>query len=269
MERKFSYEELAAMNPKEFRSIVRRGEFVGTTEAACRGYAQGNLAILPKDWAFEFLLFAQRNPRPCALLDITEPGDPHPKLVAPEADLRTDLPKYRVWRDGKLVDEPTDITAYWRDDLVAFLIGCSLSFDWSLRASNVKFRLVGIYTSNIECRPAGRLHGHVVVSCRLVKNGHDAIRAVQVSSRQTATHGPPVHIGDPALIGIPDVHKPDIWLPPEEAGKLQKPDEIALFWGCGVTPQKIAVESKVPFMITHSPSYMFVTDRLSEELAIL
>jgi uncharacterized protein YcsI (UPF0317 family) len=256
--------ELEEMSPRELRGLVRRGEWRGVNVYACRGYAMANLAIVPMDYAFEFLLFCQRNPYPCPVIEVTEPGNPEPRLMAPGADLRTDLPKYRVYQNGKLVDEPNDIMKYWRNDLVAFLIGCSNSFEWSLKAANVHFRLLGAYTSNIQCVPAGRFHGPVAVTCRLFKNGHDAVRAVQISSRLLKVHGPPLHIGDPARIGIKDLSQPDIFsfnLPPQE------PDEIAMFWGCGVTPQTVALESKIPFIITHAPGYMFMTDRLTEELS--
>jgi len=267
MERKFSSEELSAMSPKEFHSIVRQGEFTGITPDACCGYAQADLVVIPEEMAFEFLLFCQRNPRPCPILDVTEPGDPHPRLVAPEADLRTDVPKYRVYKDGKLVDEPTDVTSYWRDDLVAFIIGCSFSFVWLLRAENVKFRPheTGIYATNINCVPAGRFHGRLAVSGHFAQ---DTVRPVQVSSRYPAFHGPPVHIGDPAIIGIKDIYKPDHSTSPEPI-EPQKPDEVPMFWACGVTPQVVALDSKVPFMITHYPAHMFVTDRRIEEFACL
>lgn len=279
-ERTFTDAELRAMNPKEFRHLVRNGDFVGVTEECCRGYVQANLAIVPKELAFEFILFCQRNPRPCPILDVTEPGDPCPKLVAPDADLRTDVPRYRVYENGELVNEPTEISSYWRDDLVAFLMGCSHSFQWALRAANIKYRNLGAYTSNINCAPAGRFHGRMIVSGRLVKGAHDAIRAAQITSRHLHSHGPPVHIGDPSIIGI-DLYNPDVL---NEAVELardigkdsssiviapQEPDEIAMFWGCGITPQRVAIESKIPFMITHHPGNMFITDRLAEELAVI
>jgi len=264
---KMGNDELGAMSPKEFRSIVRRGNFAGVTGACCQGYAQANLVVIPEEIAFDFLLFCQRNPRPCFLLDVTEQGDPHPKLMAPDADLRTDLPQYRVYKDGKLVDEPYEISSYWRDDLVAFLIACSFGFDWSLRAANVKFRFIGAYTTNIECTPAGHFHSPLLVSGRFIKGGHNAVRATQISSRLPAAHGAPIHIGDPSVIGIKDLYHPDIWSPGVIAS--QEADEIAMFWGCGITPQVAAIESEVPFMITHWPGHMFITDHLSEELAIL
>lgn len=268
MERKFSNEELEAMDPKDFRSVARRGEWTGFDLNVCRGYAQANLAIVPKDYAFEFLLFCWRNPSPCPVIDVTDPGDPHPKLMAPDADLRTDLPRYRIYQNGELIDEPTDVTKYWRDDLVAFLIGCSASFDWSLRAANVQFRLIGAYISNIQCVPVGRFHGPMVISCRVVKNGHDAVRAVQISSRLLKVHGPPVHIGDPAIVGIKDLYHPE-FPASSYVAPYREPSEIPIFWGCGVTPQKVALESKLSFMITHCPGHMFITDWLTEELAAL
>ena len=264
---KYTEKELLEMSPKEFRNIVRLGEWSEPNLNVCRGYAMANLAVVPQDYAFDFLLFCMRNSQPCGLIDVTEPGDPHPRYAAAEADLRTDLPRYRVFENGKCIDEPTDIIKYWRDDLVAFLIGCSGSFDWALQAANVQYRVIGAYKSTIQCVPAGRFHGPMVISCRLVKNGHDAVRAMQISSRMRATHGPPVHIGNPLDVGIEDLYHPDFY--PFDPGEPQKPDEIAMFWGCGITPQTVAIESKIPFMITHKGGHMFYTDKLSEELAIL
>lgn len=268
MNKKISEVDLMEMTPKDFRSIVKQGKWADSTSMACRGYAQANLAIVPQEIAFDFLLFCFRNPRPCPVLDVTDLGDPHPKLIASEADLRTDLPKYRVFKKGKLVDEPTDITKYWRDDLVAFLLGCSFSFDWALRAANVKYRLIGAYSTNISCIPAGVFHGSMVVSCRLVKGSHDAVRAIQISSRYLFAHGAPVCIGDPEKIGIKDLCNPDVVrdsnpIPPQES------DEHALFWACGITPQAAAMAAKPSLMITHFPGCMFVADKLSNELVIL
>jgi uncharacterized protein YcsI (UPF0317 family) len=263
----YSEREIADMSPKEFRAIVRRGEWTTPTLLAARGYTQANMAIVPQEMAFEFLLFCNRNPGPCPVIDVTEPGDPHPRFMAPEADLRTDLPKYRVYENGKLIAEPLDVKDYWRDDLVAFLIGCSASFDWSMRAANVPFRLIGAYSSTIPCIPAGRFHGPMVVSCRLVKGGHAAVRATQICSRLVAVHGPPVHYGDPSIIGVKDLYRPDMF----STGNIapQERDEIIMFWGCGITPQTVAMEAKPSFMITHCPGHMFVTDKLVEEMSIL
>jgi len=266
-ENEYSKEELLAMSPAEFREIVRRAQWTeNTVVGVSRGFAEANLAIVPKDLAFDFLLFSTRNPRPCPVIDVTEPGNPHPsETIAKGADLRTDLPRYRVFEHGKLIDEPTDIMEYWRDDLVAFLIGCSLSFDWLLEAANIQQRQVGVFTTNIQCRPAGPFHGPVLVSGRLLRGAQEAVRAAQISSRCPAVHGAPVHIGDPSVIGIKDITEPDMW----KFGVIPEPDEIPVFWACGVTPQAAAMEAKPPLMITHCPAHMFVTDRRSEEYAIL
>lgn len=260
--------DLVSMHPKEYRNIIRQGEDLGVTAAVCQGYAQAQLVIVPKEYAFDFLLFCNRNPKPCPVIDVTDPGSPHPLIAAPEADLRTDVSRYSIYIDGKLESEPTDIKDYWRDDLVAFLLGCSFSFDWVLRAANIRFRMIGVYTSNMRCIPAGRFSGPLIVSCRLVKGSRDAVRTVQISSRYPATHGAPVHVGDPTTIGIRDLHKPDMFTLP---GPLtpKEPDETALFWACAVTPRAVAVEAKLPLMILGAPGRLFLTDLPVEELAVL
>jgi len=271
MPKKINEADVTEMAPKEFRGLVREGKWTDGTEMVCRGYAQANLAIVPKEIALEFFTFCFRNPRPCPLMDVTDPGDPHPKIVAPEADLRTDLPKYRVFKKGEIVDEPTDITRYWRDDLVAFLLGCSLSFEWALRDANVRFRFLGAYSTDISCIPAGIFHGPMVVTCRLVKGANEAVRAIQICSRHLFSHGAPVHIGDYEKIGIKDLCNPDMGRSDlsEGAISLQEPDEIALFWGCGVTPQAVAMATRPSLMITHFPGCMLVADKLSSELVAL
>lgn len=268
-EKVYGVSEIEKMRPPDFRKIVRQNKWTEMTLNSCSGYAQANLVILPEEMAFEFLLFCLRNPKPCPVLDVTERGNPHPVLLAADADLRTDLGKYRVFREGELVDEPTDIIKYWRDDLIGFLIGCSLSFEWSLRANNIPYLLLGVYSTNIKCIPAGRFRGSVAVTCRLFKGSYNAIRAIQISSRYPGVHGAPLAVGNPTALGIKDLCQPDILsvagpvIPPQEA------DEIALFWGCGVTPQVVARESKIPFMITHSPGYMFITDKFVEDFAVI
>jgi len=267
--RDFSTKELLVMSPKEFRGLVRKGEWTDVTMEVCQGYAQANLVILPKEYAFEFLLFCNRNPRPCPVLDVTDPGDPHPKLMAPEADLRTDVARYRVFKDGELIDEPTDIINYWRDDLVGFLMGCSGGFKWALWAANIFSRRYGAYQTTIPCVPAGRFHGPMVVTARAFPNSHDAVRAVQITSRHLLMHGPPIHIGDPTEIGIESLVKRDPFIPTRPVVEPPKPGEIVMYWGCGITPQTVAMESKIAFMITQSPTHMFMTDKLAEEMAII
>lgn len=269
MEKKdVSEKDVGNMTPRDFRRIVRAGGWTGHTKGGvCNGYAQMNMVILPQEFAFEFLLYCHRNPRVFAVNDITDPGDPHPQKLAPEADLRTDVPRYQVYKNGQLVDEPTDIKAYWRDDLVAFLTGCTLGHEWLLQTANVKFRYIGSLISNIQCVPAGRFGGPMVVGCRFIRGTLEAIRAVQITSRNTAAHGAPVFIGDPAAIGIKDLHlnyKGDyLDFPPLES------DEIPMFWGQGAGPQtrEAIKESQLPLMITHKGGHMFISDKLTAELA--
>jgi len=260
--------EARAMSPKELRSIIRKG-WTGITHNTCQGYGQADMVVVPKEYAFDFLLFCNRNPRPCPVLDVTEPGDLHFKRMAPEADLRTDIPKYRVFKNGELIEEPSDIVKYWRDDMVGFIFGCSASWRWSLRAANISWRRYGAYRTTIPCVPAGRFHGPMVVNFLAFKNSHDAVRAVQISSRHPLFHGPPVHIGDPADIGVKNLGIPDPSIPYQIAAEPPKPAEIVMGWACGITAQIAAVESKIPFMITHCPGRMFVMDRLAEELAVI
>lgn len=261
--------DLTSAHPRELWELIRQDRFRETTAGVCRGYVQANLAILPKELAFEFLLFCQRNPKPCPVLDVTEPGSPHAMIAAPEADLRTDTPRYRVYRRGRLVDEPTDITPYWRDDLVAFLLGCSFTFEAALMANDIPVRhieeevIVPMYLTSRECVPAGLFHGPLVVSMRPIPH-HQVVRAVQVTSRFPSVHGAPVHIGDPAQIGIADISKPNFGQP-----VTIKPGEVPVFWACGVTPQAVAMHAQPELMITHAPGHMFVTTLKDEQLGVL
>lgn len=252
----------------QVRRACRNGELTEQTGGLAPGYAQANLAILPKELAFDFQLFCQRNPKPCPLLDVTELGSPVPRAVAPQADLRTDLPRYRVWENGKLVDEPTDIRDLWQDDFVAFVIGCSFTFEAAMLRAKIPVRHlelgqgVPMFLTNIECTPAGLFHGPMVVSMRPLKPA-DAIRAVQVTSRYPKVHGAPVHLGLPGQIGIQDLSLPDFGDPVPVSE-----DELAVFWACGVTPQSAIMTVKPPLAITHSPGCMFVTDLLDETLSV-
>lgn len=261
--------DLKTATPREVRALIRKGELDMPTSGMCTPYAQANMAILPKDLAFDFLLFTQRNKQPCPVLDVTEAGSPVPLLVGPEADLRYDIPKYRIYRHGELTDEVTNIEKYWRDDLVAFLLGCSFSFEGPMIEAGLEIRHitdnhnVPMYKTNIECIPAGVFHGPMVVSMRPMKM-QDAIRAVQITTRMPYVHGAPVHIGAPEAIGIKDIDKPDFG----ERSEI-KPGEVPVFWACGVTPQAVAMAVKPEFMITHAPGYMFITDILNSKLSIM
>ena len=255
--------------PKEIREEARTGKLRGLTGGLAPGYVQANLAILPGDYAFDFLLFCQRNPRPCPLLEVLEPGQYEATLTAPGSDLRTDLPAYRIYRDGVLEREVPDITEFWRDDLVSFLMGCSFTFEEALLRAGIPLRHielgqnVAMYITNSNTRPAGPFSGPMVVSMRPIEKTK-VIKAVQITSRYPAVHGAPVHIGDPEEIGVHDLSRPDYGDPIEI-----KKDEVPVFWACGVTPQAVAVKSKPSLMITHVPGHMFVTDLLNEEIAAL
>ncbi|MCS6867033.1 MAG: putative hydro-lyase [Gemmataceae bacterium] len=242
------------------RAACRHGHWNGPTPGLALGYVQANLVILPRSWAFDFLLFCQRNPKPCPLLDVTEPGIPEAKLVAPGSDLRTDLPAYRIWREGELDSETDNIVRYWRDDFVAFLIGCSFTFEQALLAAGVPVRHieqgvnVPMYRTNIACRAAGAFAGPLVVSMRPLLPAL-AVKATQICSRYPRAHGAPIHFGDPAAIGIRDLHQPDYG----DAVTI-RPGEVPVFWACGVTPQAALIHARPPLAITHKPGHMFVTD---------
>jgi uncharacterized protein YcsI (UPF0317 family) len=255
-------------DPHQVRLAARSGALDQPTANLAPGFVQANMAILPRDYAFEFLLFCQRNPKPCPLVGVSEIGDPVMPRLGADLDVRTDLPRYRVWRDGKLVDEPTEIKKYWRDDLVAFLIGCSFSFEEAMIADGLPVRHiqmgrnVPMYRTSVATVSAGRFSGPLVVSMRPLVPA-DAIRAVQITSRFPSVHGAPVHMGDPAAIGIHDVSKPDYGDAVDIA-----PGEVPVFWACGVTPQAVIANCRPNFCITHAPGYMLVTDIKNSTLAV-
>jgi len=264
--------EKAALAPREYRLMVRRGEWPidEGSEYCCQGYSQHAVIIVPQDYAFEFLTFCDRNPRGCYVSDICDAGSPHPMLLAPEGDVRTDLNRYRVYKDGEVVDEPRDVMKYWRDDLVSFLLPCSYGFEWALRKYNVKFRYMGCFTTNLSAIPAGRFRTeHMIVTCRLFKTNRDAVRAIQITSRLPVSHGSPVCIGDPARIGIKDIYHPDVWspLPRGVEHAPQEPNEVALSWICALTPENAIKAAKPPLAIMQYPAMLFVSDHLTEEFA--
>jgi uncharacterized protein YcsI (UPF0317 family) len=244
----------------EIRALAAAGKLNGPTAGLALGFVQANLVVLPRDLAFDFLLFCHRNPKPCPLLDVTEPGVPEPRLAAPGADLRTDLPAYCVFRDGRLVEAPADLNNYWREDLVAFLLGCSFTFENALLKAGLPVRHiekrcnVPMYRTSIACRPAGVFHGPMVVSMRPMLPAQ-AIEAVRICEHFPLSHGAPVHLGDPVAIGIADLSRPDFG----DAVEVRQ-GEIPVFWACGVTPQAVVMESRPPLVLTHKPGHMFVTD---------
>ncbi|MEO7133959.1 MAG: putative hydro-lyase [Vicinamibacterales bacterium] len=247
------------------RSQARSGLLTGPTCGLAPGYLQANLVIVTRDLAFDFLLFCQRNPKPCPILDVLDPGTWQPRGVANGADIRTDLPRYRVYERGALVEEPPEIVRWWRNDLVTFLLGCSFSFEAAMQRAGLPVRHieegrnVPMYRTNIPCTPAGRFAGPLVVTMRPLTPAQ-AIEAAVITSRFPQAHGSPVHCGDPHAIGIADLTRPDFG----EAVTVRA-GEVPVFWACGVTPQAVVMEAKPEIAVTHSPGCMFVTDRLAEQ----
>lgn len=248
---------VAAHTPAQARAAFRDG-LVTPTSGWAAGYAQANLVCLPRDLAYDFLLFAQRNPKPCPILDVLDAGETSGAIL--DGDVRTDLPLYRVYRRGELVAEVPDVREHWRDDLVSFLVGCSFTFEHPLLEAGVPVRHVELgrnvpmYATNVETRPAGSLHGPLVVSMRPIPAARVA-DAVRITSRYPSVHGAPVHVGDPAALGIADLDVPDFGdAVPVRAG------EVPVFWACGVTPQAAVMASRPEFAIAHAPGHMLVTD---------
>ena len=263
----FAANRLPASTGIEARHLIRAGRWSGHTSGTAPNHVQGNVAILPLALADDFLRFCQRNPKPCPLLDVSDPGNPRLPRLGEDLDIRTDVPGYRIWRHGELVDEVSDLSDFWRGDLVTFVIGCSFSFEQALIDAGIPLRHVAegrnvaMYRTNIPTVPAGIFHGPMVVSMRPMTAAH-AIRAVQVTARTPAVHGAPVHLGDPSLIGIADLQKPDFG----EAVMI-RPDELPVFWACGVTPQSVVMAARPEFCITHAPGKMLVTDLLDRDMA--
>ncbi len=256
-------------SPRELRKRIRDGEITGYTSGMAPGHVQANLVILPRDVAFDFLLFCQRNPKPCPLIEVVDPGSVEPIQTAPGADLRTDLPRYCVYEYGEMVAEPEDITEYWNEDMTAFLIGCSYSFESALIRAGIPLphfengTNVSMFVTSIETIPAGIFAGPMVVSMRAVQEDK-VVKAVQVTSRFPSVHGAPVHVGEPQTIGVDNPRIPDLGDPTDF-----KDGDVPVFWACGVTPQAVAMKSKPPLMITHSPGHMFITDLKDEDLSVL
>ena len=249
----------AFADPAALRAAVRRGEFRRTTAGLLPGFVQANLVVLPGSWAEEFVDFCVRNPRPCPLLDVTARGSPHPLRLAPGADLRTDVPGYRVF-SGRVFRETTDLLGEWDETAVGFLLGCSFTFERALQAAGVPLRhvergtTVPMYRTAVACTPTTRLAGPMVVSMRPIPRALVA-RATEISARYPGSHGAPVHAGDPAAIGIADLARPDFGDPADIGA-----DEVPVFWACGVTPQVILAESGCARYAGHMPGRMFVGD---------
>ncbi|MFZ6770492.1 putative hydro-lyase [Undibacterium sp. Di26W] len=256
-------------SPAQLRQAIRRGEWNKETSGLAPGFVQVNLVILPASNASDFHRFCQNNPKPCPLIAISEVGNPHVTALGADLDIRADVPRYRVFQHGELVAEPNDIQDIWRDDLVTFAIGCSFTFEHSLMENGIAIRHieqgrnVSMYRTTIPTTPAGNFQGPLVVSMRPMKAA-DAIRAIQITSRFPGVHGAPVHIGDPALIGIKDLAQPDYG---DAVDVL--PDELPVFWACGVTPQAALAKARPALCISHAPGHMLLTDLRNCDYSIL
>lgn len=252
--------------PKDARALIAQEKITGQTSGMCSGYAQGNLCILPKKYAYDFLLFCQRNPKSCPLLEVTDTGERILKTCAPGSDIATDIPKYRVWQNGTMIAEPLNVKDFWREDLVSFIIGCSFSFESLLMENGIDVRNISqncnvpMYLTNIETQRAGIFGGKMVVSMRPIPYSQ-IVKAVTVTAAMPRVHGSPIHIGTPEAIGIKDLSKPDFG----DAVKIND-GEVPVFWCCGVTPQSVVMTSKPEFCITHSPGHMLITDLKNADL---
>ena len=252
--------DYSSMSPQSVKELIRKGEITCQTSGMCNGYAQANLCILPKELAFDFLLFCTRNPKPCPVLEVGDVGKKEFKFMATEGDVCKDFPKYRIWEYGELKSEVTDISDYWREDFVYFLIGCSFSFESELLEADIPVRHieegknVPMFNTNIELKSAGKFHGNMVVSMRPIPD-ELVVKAVNVTAEMPRVHGAPIQIGNPETIGIKDITKPDYG-----DSVTINPGETPVFWACGVTPQNVVMQSKPPIAITHAPGHMFITD---------
>ena len=256
------------ISPVELRSLIREGKWTKVTTGLVPGFVQANLVILPKAQAFHFLLFCVRNPKPCPILDVLEPGQAEPS-IARGADLRTDLPRYRIYEKGVLQQEVEEVKDFFHEGMVSFLLGCSFSFESAMLAAGLPIRNieegknVSMYITNRRCRPAGPFSSPLVVSMRPL-TPQQAVRATQVTTRFHLTHGAPVHFGAPEEIGIQDLRRPDFGDP-----VTIRQGEIPVFWACGVTSALAATSAQLPLVITHAPGHMFVSDLKDEDLTIL
>lgn len=257
--------DLTEVSAAQLRRAIRAGDWSGPTSGLARGHAQANLVILPAAFADDFAEFCRRNPRPCPLLARTAPGNPCPADVAPESDLRADVPRYRVFRHGALQPgEATDISDLWRDDFVAFLLGCSFTFENALLAAGLQVRHIDenrnvpMYRTSIPCEPAGPFAGPLVVSMRPYR-AEQIAEVARITEEFSTMHGGPIHVGDPQLIGIADLARPDFG-----ESVTVRDDELPVFWACGVTPQLALAAARPEICITHSPGCMFVMDRTDE-----
>lgn len=252
--------DYTTMEPAAVRRLIREGKITTQTSGMCAGYAQANLVILPKELAYDFLLFTQRNPRSCPILEVSDVGSRKLHFIAEDVDLAKDFPKYRIYKKGVLAGEYTDVEEFWQEDFVSFLIGCSFSFEAALLEAGVPVRHieegrnVPMYKTSIPCTPAGIFHGNMVVSMRPLPYDQ-IVKATLVTADMPRVHGTPIQIGDPTAIGIRDLNHPDFG----DMVTIHE-GEVPVFWPCGVTPQNVVMDTKPDLVITHAPGHMLITD---------
>ena len=244
----------------ELRHLARSAGFADQTAGQAPDYLQGNVVILPLPYAADFLRFCLNNPKPCPLIGVSKPGETGLPLLADDLDIRTDVPRYRIHKDGDLVGEETDISSLWSDDLVTFVLGCSFTFEEALMREGFgvrhieQGRNVPMFRSNIQTISAGVFSGPVVVTMRPYL-AEDIPAVYDICARYPQAHGAPLTWGDPQALGINDLQKPDYG----DAVDV-KANEIPVFWACGVTPQAAIAAAKPSLCITHAPGCMLVTD---------
>ena len=254
------YEKLKGSTLSEVRAEIRAGAYTSHTAGLGRGHLQANLAIMPEEYALDFMRSCQRNPKPCPLTGVSDTGNPAMFTMGDDIDIRTDVPAYNIYRDGRLDRDATDIADIWRDDFVVFAIGCSFTFEHALITAGIDLWHIGndktvpMFRSNIDTVPAGPFSGKMVVSMRSVPEDR-VEEVIEISRRFPLAHGAPVHFGDPANIGIGDISTPD-WGDPAPVGA----GEVPVFWACGVTPQVAIEAARLPICITHKPGHMLITD---------
>ncbi len=254
------------LTPRELRQRARAGTWIGPTSGCCDGFVQANLVVVPAAYAPDFLTFCLRNPQPCPVIEALAPGEFEPVRSAPGADLRTDIPAYRVYRGGELREQRSDLLGVWRDDLVAFLLGCSFTFEAALSDAGIPLRHleegknVPMYVTTVPTRPAGVFVGPLVVSMRPIPD-RLVYHAIEITGRFPLAHGAPVHVGDPEEIGITELGRPDFG----DAVTIQA-GEVPVFWACGTTPQAVARNARLDLLITHEPGHMFLSDLRYDDL---
>ena len=255
-----TYQDLKTSSLGEVRRAIRAGDYRSHTAGLGQGYLQANLAIMPADYALDFMRYCQRNPKPCPLTGVSDTGKPMMHTMGQDIDIRSDVPAYNIYRDGKLAETVADISDIWTDDLVVFALGCSFTFEHALMRAGIPVwhidndRTVPMYRSNIDTVPAGPFSGKMVVSMRAIPEDR-VEEAVEISRRFPLAHGAPVYWGNPAGIGVSDISAPD-WGDPAPIG----PGEVPVFWACGVTPQVAIEAARLPLCITHCPGHMLITD---------